>query len=367
MATTRPISRPGWPLGTASGRKPRRRWSRGTAQAPASSSCGRAAFTRRPTTPLYGEPVDARLVSAFRAQIAAFDAGLRLCSVPVAPLRIPFEDTTLPAYLIPAEGHETKRCPLLILTNGYDATVTEMYFASAVAACRRGYHCLVFDGPGQGEMLIEHGVRMRPDWDNVVRAVVDFVLDQDIVDPHRMAISGWSLGGFLAPRAAAGEPRLAACIADPGSWGIGPGLKSFMAKFGLSPEEAGNLDALDQSVYDRIREAIDGNPKMRWSIVQRGFWVHGVDNLRDYMREAAQFTLEGSVEKIRCPILLTAAENDPLAAGAEALFAALQGPKSLVRFTAAEGAGGHCEMQNRSLLNRRVLDWLDLTLDAKGQ
>ncbi|AWM87294.1 S9 family peptidase [Microvirga sp. 17 mud 1-3] len=315
--------------------------------------------------PLYGEPVDARLVSAFRTQIAAFNEGLRLRSVPVRSVRIPFEDTSLPAYLIPAEGHETKRCPLLILTNGYDATVTEMYFASAVAACRRGYHCLIFDGPGQGEMLIEHGMRMRPDWDAVVREVVNFALDQDIVDPHRIVISGWSLGGFLAPRAAAGEPRLAACIADPGSWGIGPGLKSFAAKFGLSAADIDNLNALDQGVYDRMQEVIDTNPKMRWSIVQRGFWVHGVDNLRDYIRVASQLTLEGWVEKIRCPTLLTAAENDPLSAGAEALFAALQCPKSLIRFTAAEGAGDHCEMQNRSLLNRRVLDWLDLTLAGK--
>ena len=71
--------------------------------------------------------------------------------------------------------------PLLILTNGYDGVLTDMYFASAVAATRRGYHCLVFDGPGQGGMLYEQGVTMRPDWETVVAAVVDFALTQ----PHR--------------------------------------------------------------------------------------------------------------------------------------------------------------------------------------
>jgi hypothetical protein len=30
-----------------------------------------------------------------------------------------------------------------------------------------------------------------------------------------------------------------------------------------------------------------------------------------------------------------------------------------MRFTAAEGADRHFEMENRSLLNRRDLDWLD--------
>jgi hypothetical protein len=94
----------------------------------------------------------------------------------VAPLRIPFERTSLPAYFIPAVGHETVVRPLLICTNGYDASIADMYFASAVAATQRGYHCLLFDGPGQGEMLIEHGTSLRPDWETVVKSVVDFAL-----------------------------------------------------------------------------------------------------------------------------------------------------------------------------------------------
>ncbi len=57
--------------------------------------------------------------------------------------------------------------------------------------------------------------------------------------------------------------------------------------------------------------------------------------------------------------LITQAENDPLSADAGAFLDALRCPKTLMRFTAAEGAGGHCEIGNRSPLNRRVLDWLD--------
>jgi hypothetical protein len=60
--------------------------------------------------------------------------------------------------------------------------------------------------------------------------------------------------------------------------------------------------------------------------------------------------------------LLTAAENDPLAKGAQTLFDALKCKKKLVRITAAEGAGGHCGMMNRSAVNRVALDWLDEVL-----
>lgn len=109
----------------------------------------------------------------------------------------------------------------------------------------------------------------------------------------------------------------------------------------------------------RLDAYIRGNRDLHWKIVQRGFWVHGVDNLRDYFREAERFTLRGRAGMIRCPTLLTAAENDPIGSSAEEFLDALRCPKTLIRFSAAEGAGDHCEMQNRSLLNRRTLDWLD--------
>ena len=64
--------------------------------------------------PLYGEPVDPRLIAAFRKQIDAFDRGLALSDPAVKSLRIPFEDTTLPAYLVPAAGHANDVRPLLI-------------------------------------------------------------------------------------------------------------------------------------------------------------------------------------------------------------------------------------------------------------
>ncbi|MEN4918423.1 alpha/beta fold hydrolase [Achromobacter spanius] len=309
--------------------------------------------------PLYGAPADPRLVAAFRQQIAAFDQGLALADHPVAPLGIPFERAVMPAYLIPAAGRETEVRPLIIFTNGYDATVTDMYFASAVAAARRGYHSLVFDGPGQGGMLYEQNIPLRPDWETVVGAVIDCAVQLPIVDPARIALSGWSLGGHLAPRAASGEHRLAACIADPGQWSMAGLFRPLAVKLGATPAAAGNLGELEAPVMDRLEQFVMADPGLRWKIVQRGFWVHGVDNLRDCLRAIERFTLDGRVQDIACPTLLTQAQHDPLAGGVQALFDQLRCPKELLRFSADEGAGEHCESGNRSLLNRRVLDWLD--------
>ncbi len=94
-------------------------------------------------------------------------------------------------------------------------------FASGAAALRRGYNVLAFDGPGQGAVILEQGVPFRPDWETVVKVVVDYALTLPEVDPVKLVLLGWSFGGYLAPRAAAKEHRLATCISDCGPYDLG--------------------------------------------------------------------------------------------------------------------------------------------------
>lgn len=84
---------------------------------------------------------------------------------------------------------------------------------------------------------------------------------------------------------------------------------------------------------------------MNWKVVLRGFWVHGVDNLRAYFASAELFSMQGRADRIRCPTLITMAEHDTLAAEGGAFMEALRCPKTLIHFTAEEGADGHCSMQ----------------------
>ena len=75
-------------------------------------------------------------------------------------------------------------------------------------AMQRGYHCLQFAGPGQGTAIRLQGLPFRPDWEKVVTPVVDFAVGLPGVDPERIALMGLSMGGALAPRAAAFEKRI---------------------------------------------------------------------------------------------------------------------------------------------------------------
>lgn len=152
----------------------------------------------------------------------------------------------------------------------------------------------------------------------------------------RLLQSGWSFGGYLAPRAASGEHRLAACIADPGQWDFLEAMKGFFSS--LPKEAQDNLPDIDPSLLKPIEEHINSDFTLHWSIVQRAFWVHGIDSLADYLRVAKDFELSSVVDQIQCPTLVTRAENDPVSNLAGRLYEALKTPKELLDFTDAEGA-----------------------------
>jgi len=317
--------------------------------------------------PLYGAPIDPRLADAFERQMIAFDRAMSLGTPPAEPLSFPFEGHEMLCYFIPAaDAQQGERRPLVIATNGFDATIPDMYLATAHYAVQRGYHCLVFDGPGQGSMLVRDGVAMVGDWERVVTPVVDAMLARPDVAPERVVPHGWSLGGYLAPRAASGEHRLAACVADPAFPGILDTMGAMASAVGLSQDAVAALPEISDADAAKLDKLIGQDRFMHWSFVQRGYWVMGATDLASFLAAVASFSMKGRAELIRCPVLGTTTEGDPLAVDAESLLAQMTCPTTLVRFTNAEGASGHCEFLNRPLLNERVFDWLDDTLEYEA-
>jgi len=307
---------------------------------------------------LFGAPVDPRLLAQFAKESEAFRKAAALFDTPAEPVEIPYEGTTLPGYWYRPDSSGQRR-PTLIATNGYDHTLPMMHFAFAAAAVERGYNCLIFDGPGQGRALIKQGLAMRPDWEHVVGPVIDHLLAQPEVDADKIALAGWSFGGYLAPRAASGDPRLAAVIADPGTYSLAESGKMLFAQAAPLFEQ---MPHVDPALLEPLFEAIRSHRMLQWTFVQRGLWVHGLERLFDYFVAAMDYTLAGRAELIRCPALILTAEGDAVPNFAERLFEELQGPKTFIRFTKEEGAEGHCECFARSLVSQRVFDWLDETL-----
>jgi alpha-beta hydrolase superfamily lysophospholipase len=303
---------------------------------------------------LYRPPVDPRAVAALNRHREVFRQAMALVTPPAESVAIPYEGTTLPGYFYRVDEAGTPR-PTLLVTGGYDGTAEETYF-SVVGALRRGYNALCFDGPGQGAALFLQHLSMRPDWEQVVTPVVDYLLRRPEVDSSRIALAGRSWGGYLSPRAASVEHRLAACIADPGL--LAPGaLVQALVPAQLRDAFARDDEAALQPVFARMLQDPMGGFSLR-----RGMLVHGVDSPLAYLRAMAPYTLAEGVGQIACPTLVTQAENDVRASQSQDLYEALRCPKRLVAFSDAEGAGEHCESGAAALYDQRVFDWLDEVL-----
>src|ERR1700729_1854432 len=133
-------------------------------------------------------------VGAFRSALDHLDHPGRILSGPVS------------GYLFSPPTPGGPR-PTILHVGGYDGTAEELY-ASVAPALDRGYVFAALDGPGQGSMLYDQRIPMRPDWENVVPAMFDAIAAQPEVDPERIVLVGRSFGGLIAPRGAAGEQRL---------------------------------------------------------------------------------------------------------------------------------------------------------------
>lgn len=304
-------------------------------------------------------PLDDRFVDAYRRQRAAFQQawalpGPQSGGTRLEIVQIPYESTTLEGYYLVPGG--AGPFPVVVAVDGYDGTKEETYFG-AVAALRRGYAVLLVDGPGQGGALVEQGLVFRPDWEAVVIPQVDWLLGRPEIDPTRIVLIGRSWGGYLAPRAATAEHRVAAVVADAAQYAPGAG-----AAYLLPPEYRAQLHTGDPAVLNRVlteRMQQDGSVDFT---LNRGMLTHGLATPLDYLRASAPYTIDGLADRISCPVLVCSGENDVRGGAGQALVDAVTTEKDYILFTNAEGAGEHCEAGAASLFGQRVFDWLDETL-----
>lgn len=306
---------------------------------------------------LHGDPRDPRIVDLSRRARRCFARALGMTSLLVDCLAIPYEGASLPGYFYRVdEGDERK--PTLIVQTGFDGTQEELR-ANALAAIRRGFNCVTFEGPGQGAVIREQGLGFRPDWEEVVTPVVDHVLGLPAVDADRVALMGISFGGYLAPRAAAFEHRLAACVANGGVFDfMAPNLPD-----GVSHDDAVERVRTDpHGVDELVRSAMETSTETRWA-VENGMFTFNASSPSEWFGHALDYTLAGVAEKIACPTLVIDVEDERAFPGqAELLFDALTCPKTFMVFTAGDGAEDHCQVGSPLLSAQRVFDWLEETL-----
>ena len=314
-----------------------------------------ATYYRTSSIFLYRPPLQNALVGAYRRQREAFQRAARLFDCSFEIVNIPYAATTLEAYFLTPAGPGP--FPVVFVGGGYDGTKEESFLAGGYDALSRGYAVFVMDGPGQGGALIEQGLVFRPDWEAVITPAIDWLVSRPDVVADQIVLMGRSWGGYLAPRAATREHRLAAVVADAAQYTPGPNAVRM-----LPPEDRDQLHTGDPAELNAVlQQRMQASPALRFTL-ERGMLTHGCATPVDYLRAGAPYTIADSATDITCPVLVCEAENDVRGGDAKPLYDALTSPKNYLLFTNADGAGEHCESGASTLYAQRVYDWLDHTL-----
>ena len=243
-------------------------------------------------------------------------AALPFLRPPGERLRIPYESKMLTGILRKPAGYD--KPPVVVMAVGLDSTKEEgdAYEAPFLA---RGMATLIFEGPGQGEGQYDFAI--RGDYEVPVKAVLDFVAARRDLDNSRIGMWGVSLGGYYAPRAAAFERRIKACIAlgGPFDWGA----------------TWDNLPELTREAF-RVRSHCATQEEAK--------------------KNAATLSLEGIAQNITCPIFIVNGRLDRIvpAADAERLAKEVKGPATLMMIE----DGNHIATNRAYRWRSQSADWM---------
>jgi dienelactone hydrolase len=268
--------------------------------------------------------------------LRCYRAALQRLYPNVEVVDVPYEEKSLAAYFMKAPG-ATGRAPTVVLFDGMDNCKEMSVIFAGIEFAKRGIHTLAIDGPGQGETQRLRQIHSRPDYEVPGTAAYDYVASRPDVDAKRVAVMGYSFGGYQAPRIAAFEQRYAACVA------LG----------------AMHWDLHNWQADIKARLATDSKTSFTSNFQFR--WVIGAPDNDTALEWAKRFTLEGAAERIACAFLVVHGENDRIVPVAEArtLYERVGSKRKHIKiFTAEEGAAEHCQVDHRQMGIDYIGDWL---------
>ena len=269
---------------------------------------------------------------------ATFDRSTALGRINRERVEIPLATGTMPALYTRAPG--SGRRGAVVYCNGLDSCKELLYWSRLPEAlARRGISTLCVDQPGSGEALRLQGLPVDPRSEHWATKALDWLLLQPEADAGRIGMTGISLGGHFAPRAVAYEPRFAAGAV----WGANH-----------------NWAEIQQRRLQREGE----NPVPHyWAHVH---WAFGAKDMPEFLAKAADMNLNGHLDRIRVPFLVTHGAQDrqiPLAYAHQTYEQLIHSPKRELKiFTPREGGVEHVGADNMSFGRDYIADWFAVQL-----
>lgn len=280
-------------------------------------------------------------IELYRRSLDTFDKGVALSGDNCERVAIPYGDKHLSGLLVKAKNADA-RSPLLVQVNGLDSTKEMKYLVGLPAwLAARGVSSLIVDQPGTGEALRLHGLHAVYNAEIWASKIVDWLEGRDDVDPKRIGMEGVSLGGYYCPRAVAFEPRFACGVV----WGA-------------------NHDWRDVQKKRLQREGNFPVPHY-WKHV---CWVWGAKDIHDFMRIAENVHLDGVLDRIKVPFLVTHGSKDsqiPVTWAHRTYEQLVNSPKRELKiFTEREGGVQHSSFDNSINAGHFIADWIAEALGA---
>jgi pimeloyl-ACP methyl ester carboxylesterase len=262
--------------------------------------------------------------------------------------RIPYEEGYLPVLY---KLHEKNSKGTVVMHGGYDSFIQEFvpYFNYVF---EHGFNVYMFEGFGQGEVLNRSGIKMTPDWEKCTTPILDHFGLEDVT------LIGVSLGGYLAARAAAFEPRIARVVLYDIIYDF---YGSLMA--GLSKPRRYILDHLlrheKSFLWPILEKKIKENFFANW-LLQQGCYVYGVSNLPQFLNTIKLYNTREVSPQITQDVLLLAGADDIYTVYFDAQKQALTAARSVEGriFTREENASHHCQVGNLGLALDYIMDWI---------
>jgi dipeptidyl aminopeptidase/acylaminoacyl peptidase len=171
---------------------------------------------------------------------------------------------------------------------------------------------------------------------------VDWLEQQSCVDAQRIGMTGISLGGHFAPRATAFEPRFASGAV----WGANHNWAEVQQK--------------------RLRREGENPVPHYWAHVH---WVFGASDMADFLAKSADMHLNGVMDRIRVPFLITHGAKDRQISvdyAHQSYDQLVNSPRRELKiFTEREGGVEHVGADNMAYGRDYIADWFGETLGGR--
>ena len=258
------------------------------------------------------------------------------------------------SYFAGPPGSEKR--PLIVICGGFDSTLEELYFVVVAAGLERGYSVLAYEGPGQGSIIREQGIPFTHEWEKPTAAILDEYFRMH-PQPAKIVLVGMSMGGYLAPRAAAFDKRIDGVVAFDVFFDFGAISSRSVppAAFWLGRHGLGFL----LNAIVKIKSAF--SPGLKWALLNSS-WVMGTSGVLETAEALRAYTLHDVAQRITGDVLILAGENDHFVPFEQVhqFGSSLTHARSVtsVIYDRESGGAEHCQLGAVTLWHAALFDWL---------